>query len=99
MFIGGASCGAMPKCENGASMTLAVMMGLMGCINVPDDIRDIESADRVSTKNLVPFRYLRTCFNFPQSSSSGCLTQVVENAIVVWMSHRTRERNRSCATV
>ena len=38
MFIGGASCGAMPKRENGASMTFAVMMSLMGGIDVPDDI-------------------------------------------------------------
>ena len=62
-------------------------------------ILEIESAGRVSTKYLVPCRYLRMRFNFPQPSSSGCLTRVVKNAIVVWMSRWTRERNRICATV
>ncbi len=62
-------------------------------------ISEIESADRVRTKYLVPLRYLRTRFNFPQSSSSGCFTRVVKNAIVVWMSRLTWERNSSCATV
>ena len=64
-------------------------------------ISEIESADRdrVRSKYLVTLRYLRTHFNFPQSSSSGCFTWVVKNAIVVWISRLTWERNSSCATV
>ena len=62
-------------------------------------ISESEVADKVRSKYFVPLRYLRTRFNFPQSSSSGCLTRVVKNAIVVWISRLTRERNSSCATV
>jgi hypothetical protein len=63
-------------------MTLAIIMRLMGCINVP-----MESGERVGKKCEVQFAsgieiFEKFFFNLPQSSSSGCLTHVVRNAIV-----------------
>ena len=62
-------------------MTLAIIVRLMGCINVP-----MESGERVGKKCEAQFasgiEILEKFFNLPQSSSSGCLTRVVRNAIV-----------------
>ncbi len=58
-----------------------------------------ESANRVRCRERVEFRYLKTLFNFPQLSSSGCLTQFIRNAIVVCILCQTRGRKRSWAVV
>ena len=76
-----ACCRTLAKCENGPCMSLAIIMCLMGCINVP-----VESGERVGKKCEVQLasgiEIFEKFFNLPQSSSSGCLTRVVRNAIV-----------------
>jgi hypothetical protein len=61
-------------------MSLAIIMCLMGCINVP-----VESGERVRKKCEVQLasgiEIFEKFFNLPQSSPSGCLTRVVRNAI------------------
>ena len=58
-----------------------------------------DSEKRVSFKQRVECKYLRTLPSLPQSSLSGRLTRVVKNATVVWMSRQTRDRKRSYAVV
>ena len=77
-----ACCRTLAKCENGSCMSLVIIMCLMECINVP-----VESGERVGKKRVmcnlqVELRYLRSFFNLPQSSLSGCLTHVVRKVIV-----------------
>ncbi len=58
-----------------------------------------ESAKRARCRQNVVHKYFKTSLNLPQSSASGCLTQVARKAIVVWISRLTRERNSNCAVV
>ncbi len=76
-----ACCCTLAKCENGPRMSFAVIMCLMGCINVP-----VESGERVGKKCEVQvaseIEIFEKFFNLPHMSLSGCLTRVVRNAIV-----------------
>ncbi len=58
-----------------------------------------DSAKRVSLREQVLWRYVKTHLSFPQSSSSGCFTLVVRKETGVWISWSTRDRNRSLAVV
>ena len=63
-------------------------------------IKDIFSNVSFNFICLVKFRCFSNLFNFPQSSSSGCLNLVVINATAVWISLRDRlHMNSSCDVV
>ena len=63
-------------------------------------IRDIITTISFNFIFIVPFGYLSTLFNFPQSSSLGCLTLIIINATDVWISLRAQLHiNISCAVV
>jgi hypothetical protein len=62
-------------------------------------MRERDYAKRISLRLRVELRYLRTRFSLSQSSSLSCLTHVVRNTTVIWISRQTWERKSDCAVV